>query len=77
MANGRGDEIRSGVSGRQIGAGLVGLGLLVFVLQNTDSTSVTVLFFELTFPLWMVLALTILLSVAVGFVLGRSHYRKG
>jgi uncharacterized integral membrane protein len=65
------------VSGKQIGAGVVLLLLVVFVLQNTDTTSVTVLFFDLTFPLWMVLAIAILLSVGVGFVLGRSRYRKG
>ena len=48
-------------SGKQIGAGLVALVLVIFVLQNTDSTSLTLLVFDVTFPLWLVLAGTILL----------------
>ena len=62
-------------SARQIGAGVVGFLLLVFVLQNTDSTSLTVLLFEVTFPLWLVLAGTILLSLGVGYVLGGRRRR--
>ena len=46
------------------------LVLLIFVLQNTDSTSHHLLVFDVTFPLWLVLAATILLSLAVGYVLG-------
>jgi uncharacterized integral membrane protein len=64
-------------SGKQIGAGIVGLLLLVFVLQNTDKTSVTLLLFDINSPLWMVLAGSILLSVGVGYVLGsRRGSRK-
>ena len=70
-----GDE-KSGVTPKQVVAGVIGLALVVFVLQNTDSTSITLLVFDVTFPLWLVLAATIALSVGVGYVLG-SRRRKG
>ena len=64
-------------SAKQIGAGIIALVLVIFVLQNTDSTSVTLLVFDLNFPLWMVLALTIVLSLGVGYVLGsRGKVRR-
>ncbi len=80
MAEGRPgspDNTGSGITGKQIGVGLIGLALLVFVLQNTDSTSITLLVFDVTFPLWLVLAVTIALSVGVGYVMGRSRRRRG
>ena len=64
-------------SGKQIGAGVILLVLVIFVLQNTDSTSITLLVFDVTFPLWLVLAGTILLSLGVGYVLGsRGKVRR-
>ena len=66
-------------SGKQVGAGIVALALIVFVLQNTDTTSVTLFVFDLSFPLWLVLAGTILLSGGVGYVMGsrgRSRRKK-
>ncbi len=50
---------------------------MIFVLQNTDSTSITLLVFDVTFPLWLVLAVTIALSVGVGYMLGsRGKVRR-
>jgi uncharacterized integral membrane protein len=75
----RGEDEGFRLSGRQIGAGIVALLLVVFVLQNTDTTSVTLLVFDVSFPLWLVLAGTILLSLGVGYVLGsrgRSRRKK-
>jgi len=69
-------EGKSGVTPKQVVAAVIGLALVVFVLQNTDSTSITLLVFDLTFPLWLVLAATIALSVGVGYLLG-SRRRKG
>jgi uncharacterized integral membrane protein len=64
-------------SGKQIGAGIVAVLLVVFVLQNTETTSVTMLIFDINSPLWMVLAVTILLSIGVGYALGsRRGSRK-
>ena len=73
----RSDQAGFRPSGRQIGAGIIGFLLLVFVLQNTDSTSLTLLIFDVTFPLWLVLAGTIVLSVGIGYVMGsRGRSRK-
>jgi uncharacterized integral membrane protein len=68
----------SGVSGKQIGVGLVVVALVVFVLQNTQTTTITMLLFDVSFPLWLVLAGTILLSVGVGYFIGsRGRSRRG
>ncbi len=66
---------KSGVTPKQVIAGIIGLVLLVFVLQNTDSTSITLLVFDVTFPLWLVLAATIALSVGVGYLLGTRRHK--
>ena len=64
-------------SPRQVVAGLVGVALVVFVLQNTDTTSVTLFLFDVSFPLWLVLAGTILLSFGIGYVAGgRGRSRR-
>jgi uncharacterized integral membrane protein len=65
-----------GLSAKQVVAGIVGIVLVVFVLQNTDSTSITLLIFDVTFPLWLVLVVTIALSVGIGYLVG-SRRRKG
>ena len=71
VGNGKdgGDE-KAGITPKQVTGGVLGLLLLVFVLQNTDSTSITLLVFDVTFPLWLVLAATFLLSVGIGYLLG-------
>jgi uncharacterized integral membrane protein len=66
-------------SGRMIGTGIVVLALVIFVLQNTNTTSITLFIFRVSFPLWLVLAGTIVLSVGVGYALGsrgRSKRKK-
>ena len=76
---GDGHDDRSGVrlSGKQIGTGIVVLLLVVFVLQNTDTTSITLLLFDVSVPLWLVLSGTILLSMGVGYALGsRGRSRR-
>ncbi len=66
----------SGITSKQVTAGVLGLLLLVFVLQNTDSTSITLLVFDVTFPLWLVLAATIVLSIGIGYLLGSRRRRR-
>jgi uncharacterized integral membrane protein len=66
----------SGITPKQVTAGVLGLLLLVFVLQNTDSTSITLLVFDVTFPLWLVLAATIVLSIGIGYLLGSRRRRR-
>lgn len=60
------DEVESG--GRGVSAGLVGAGVLavllvIFVLQNTDEVGVEVFFWDVRGPLWLVLAASILVGL--------------
>ena len=54
-------RIDFGVLGALIGA----VALLIFILQNTDQTEVTWLFFDGQAPLWVVIVVTAVLSVAL------------
>lgn len=48
-----------------IGAILVAVALLIFILQNTNEEEVTWLFFEASAPLWVLIVVTAVLSVAL------------
>lgn len=48
-----------------IGAIVLAAALLIFILQNTDEQEVTFLFFEANAPLWVVIVVTAVLSVAL------------
>ena len=67
-----GGSERSGFSPtpKQIAAAVLAVLLLVFVLQNTDSAQVNVLVFDVEAPLWLVLAVTIVVSVLIGILIG-------
>jgi uncharacterized integral membrane protein len=53
-----------------IGAIVVAVALLIFILQNTQEEEVTWLFFEANAPLWVLIVVTAVLSVALAqFVL--------
>lgn len=57
-------------------AGLVLLAvLLVFVFQNTDSSTIHFLVFDFEAPLWIMLGLTALVGVVIGYLAGRRRYR--
>jgi uncharacterized integral membrane protein len=64
------------VDGRLIVGGIVLVVLLVFVFQNTDETPLHFLFFDFSAPLWLMLALTVVISLAVGFLLGRRSRNR-
>ena len=53
-----------------IGAIVLGLALLAFILQNTEETDVKWLFFEFDFPLWLLLVITSALAIAGGELAG-------
>ena len=77
----RGDGGKDGgdgvhVSAKQVFSGIVLLVLVIFVLQNTQSANLTLLVFDVSYPLWLVLAVTIALSLGIGYLMG-SRRRKG
>jgi uncharacterized integral membrane protein len=48
-----------------LGAIVAAAALLIFIVQNTDQTKVTWLFFDGDAPLWVVIVITAVLSVAL------------
>jgi uncharacterized integral membrane protein len=64
-----GDSVQSGgIQWRPILLGLLVVILLVIVFQNSQSVTVKLLFFESSMPLILVLAITALIGVAVGYL---------
>lgn len=65
---------------RLIVVALVALGLIAFVVQNTDSTPVTWLMFEGSAPLWVVIIAAAVagavLSELGGYLMRRRKRRK-
>jgi uncharacterized integral membrane protein len=75
-ASSAGDERRLG--GGAI-ATLVGVGLLiVFMVQNTEDVELEFLFWDFTWPLWLLTIVSALLGALVWFGLGviRRHRRR-
>ncbi len=58
-------------------AGLVAIGLALFIVQNTDSTPVTWLWIDGSAPLWLVIFVAALagalLSEALGWLIRRAR----
>jgi uncharacterized integral membrane protein len=70
---------------RRVSIGLVvgailGVALLLFILQNTDDQDISFLFWEIGMPIWLLLVITILLTVVVTIIvmwfLGRRDRKK-
>jgi uncharacterized integral membrane protein len=59
-------------------AGLIALALLAFVLQNTQPVKLSWLFWSFTWPLWLLLVVTIVLSLVAGqiMLMWRRHRRR-
>lgn len=66
-------EGKSHVDPRMVVGGILLVLLLVFIFQNTNEANLNVLFWEVSWPLWLVLAITIVISFGVGFMLGRRR----
>jgi len=76
-----GMPVASGKGGIGVGAifGFGGLGLLaVFIRQNTEEVPVDFLFWNVTWPLWLVIILSAVLGTFVWIGLGilRRHRRR-
>ena len=69
-------QTREGPSAKLIVAGVIGVLLLVFVLQNTDEADVDFLFFSGSYPLWMMAVVVAVLAFAAGWLVGRSRTRR-
>lgn len=60
---------------KQIAAAVLGVLLLVVVFQNTQDTTVTLLFFDVNASLWIILLGTIAISLLIGVLIG-GHRAK-
>lgn len=69
-------EKREGPSTKLIAAGVIGVLLLLFVLQNTDEADVDFLFFSGSYPLWLMAVVVAVLAFAAGWLVGRSRTRR-
>lgn len=65
------------VDARLVVAVVVAVLLLAFVFQNTESVGLHWLFFDFSAPLWVMLAITVVVSLGIGWLLGhRSRSSK-
>ncbi len=85
MGRGPGDVTGGGTdrSTRRLGGGaiasLTGLAVLViFMIQNTEDVTVSFLFWDFTWPLWLLTFVTAVFGALVWFGLGviRRHRRR-
>jgi uncharacterized integral membrane protein len=60
-------------TGRQITAIAILVVLVVFVLQNAHSASLTLFVTTISFPLWLILAATAFLGFSAGWLFGRGR----
>jgi uncharacterized integral membrane protein len=66
---------RRGPSPRLLAAGLLLVLAVVFVFENTEQTEIRFVLPKVQTPLWVALAVTMIVGVVVGFLLGRSRDR--
>jgi uncharacterized integral membrane protein len=64
------------VNQRVLIGGLIAVVLVVFILSNRASTSISFLMIDWTMPLWLVLAGTALLGAAAGALLTHLRQRR-
>lgn len=56
--------------------GILGAALALFVVQNTERTTVTWLFFDAEAPLWLVLVITAAATLVIVELLGGARRRR-
>ncbi|TMM25194.1 MAG: LapA family protein [Actinobacteria bacterium] len=69
-------ERREGPSTKLIVAGVLVLLLVVFLLQNTETTKIRFLFLDGTYPLWSLLLVGAALGFAAGWLVSAARGRR-
>jgi uncharacterized integral membrane protein len=54
--------------GKLIGLGIVAVLFLIFILQNTQEVEFEFLFFDFTWPAWLMLVVLFVLGMLTGFI---------
>ena len=83
QSSGDGSAQVAGKEGARLGGGaiatLVGVAVLVvFMIQNTQDVTVEFLFWDFTWPVWLIVLVSALIGALVWFALGvlRRHRRR-
>jgi uncharacterized integral membrane protein len=80
--DGRGDDLQEGfsksrsISGKAIGFIVLAVILLILILQNSEKRSVQILFWDVTWPVWLTLTVVAALGFGAGYLIGRIDFRK-
>ena len=69
-------ERRDGPSVKLIVAGVIVLLLVVFLLQNAETTKIRFLFLDGTYPLWSLLVVGAALGFAAGWLVAAARGRR-
>ena len=64
-----------GINSHVVIGGVIAVLLIIFILQNTKSTSIHFLFFSFSAPLWLIILIVAVLAALLDGVVGRA-YRK-
>lgn len=67
---------KRGISGRAIGGIIIAVLVLVFIVTNWQSTPVQFLFWSITMPLTIALAIAAAGGFIAGLLIGRNRYKK-
>ena len=65
-----------GLSGRAIGGIIIAVLVLIFIVTNWQSTPVQFLFWAVTMPLAIALAIAAAGGFIAGLLIGRNRYKK-
>ena len=64
---------RRGPTTKSIVVGILLVLLLIVILQNTADTRLHILFFNVTWPLWLLLTVFAVVAFAAGWFAGRTR----
>jgi uncharacterized integral membrane protein len=68
--------VREGVNPKLIVAGIIAILLIIFALQNAEDANISMLFWDVNVPVYVVIAIVALLGFVVGWLLGRGSGRR-
>jgi uncharacterized integral membrane protein len=67
---------REGPSPKLIVAVVIAVLIIIFAVQNGESANISMLFWDLSVPVWGVIVGTALLGFVVGWLVGRGSGRR-